>query len=300
MAPIPVVPSLHSRHPTAPQAPPQFPVPPTPDLAPPCTAEEAMLRANDWIAQAVSLSPLPPPVEDTPTLEELESDPLEEEEAKLEDVREEEVDELIANATLLSVTADSERTECVDASYLPSSDESFFPSDIALNHEDIIADLNSIDVDVPETEESDLESFTVDGMIKIRQNTPRKTHSQSLPTSPTPAPRSSVERATAVMDLNVAEDALVVALKRMLDLGTPKEELARHISEHVAAQLFGHAPEVLMLPPLTPQPSPPRCPTTSPMIELLATHQRNFKEGDQLVPIVTQTKQTQKVSYSCR
>ncbi|KAJ7060170.1 hypothetical protein C8F01DRAFT_1254295 [Mycena amicta] len=274
MAPIPAVPSLHSRHPTAPQAPPQFPVPPTPDLAPPCTAEEAMLRANDWIAQAVSLSPLPPPVEDTPTLEELESDPLEEEEAKLEDM--------------------------VNVQNVSMVHESFFPSDIALNHEDIIADLNSIDVDVPETEESDLESFTVDGMIKIRQNTPRKTHSQSLPTSPTPAPRSSVERATAVMDLNVAEDALVVALKRMLDLGTPKEELARHISEHVAAQLFGHAPEVLMLPPLTPQPSPPRCPTTSPMIELLATHQRNFKEGDQLVPIVTQTKQTQKVSYSCR
>ncbi|KAJ7622177.1 hypothetical protein FB45DRAFT_753561 [Roridomyces roridus] len=102
IAPLIAAPTLRSRQAPESNPPPADASPPLPSERPvPRSLEEVRASAEQWIAQATSLVPAPSPVQDISTLEDLEKDPTEEEEAALEDADTDEIEALLANATLL-------------------------------------------------------------------------------------------------------------------------------------------------------------------------------------------------------
>ncbi|KAF7307997.1 hypothetical protein MKEN_01161400 [Mycena kentingensis (nom. inval.)] len=307
-APAPIAPKLRSRQANIPSEPsPELLRPPVADLAPPRTRDEALARAQLWIDQATTLPPPPPKEPRSLTLEEMVEEPTEEENAAMGDVDEEEIEKLAADATMLEGdVADASFTPSSAASSLPS-EFSFF-SDVALDREDIVVDMDSSDLDVPETDCSDDDSFSLANLQQLRRSlpsTPEKQQSSSSPrgtrrTSPAASsPTSATDIATATMELNLAEDMLVGALKRLMDLGKSPEELREHMSAAVARRMDGRGPERLALP--LPWPTPTTSPSgrvaLSPAVPLPVAEDG----GDaSLVPIAPQLKHRRYTSHGIR
>ena len=260
----------------------------------PLTPEEVVKEAREWVAKVLGHKPskgqaqkiaaeeteLAMAAIEDQLVEQLEEDGLDESLADDEDEDVDDPEEMEGYGTELKMGDSGEESfssssEDGDHVVTPNSDSlSLMVADVALDESAIIQNLDTnIDIaflftSAQPTSHSDGNSIHL-FFPTSNNKLPLPIIEDALPDIQISAPHSephSNRQATGMLNLLRAEDALVDAIRAMLDLGVDRNTLQPHISDNIGDQLFRQAPPPLF--PVIPVVSRPRSASLSPEIAL--------------------------------